>query len=204
MAKGSKDPRVDRQQAFASRRPQAAVLSDQPLTADGDYLDSFGLAARLGPVYDLLRHKETRTPLAVAINGSWGSGKTSAMRWVHGLLERWNKLPAKARGKHKIVRPVWFYPWKYHSQDDVWRGLVAEVILKSINVEDASVGRVVTAAKQFGLFLGRSFIHALGSIKVKAPTVTRAVSLGLEIIGARRYTCRAQRAGGPPACPRRC
>ena len=153
---------------FAERKPELTILSDLALGAGEAHLDSFNLRTRVGPVYDILRHPDTRTPMAIAIYGDWGSGKTSAMWWLHELLKEWNKAAKKGDVK---VRPVWFYPWKYHTKDDVWRGLVAEVIIKSITVSDATVARVVTAAKQFGLFLGRSFLHALSSIKVNAAGV---------------------------------
>ena len=165
--------------AFAGRKPELTILSDLALGAGEAHMDSFNLRTRIGPVYDILRHRDTRTPMAIAIYGDWGSGKTSAMWWLHELLEEWNK--AAKTGDVK-VRPVWFYPWKYHTKDDVWRGLVAEVIIKSITAGDATVGRVVTAAKQFGLFLGRSFLHALSSIKVEGAGVEVAPGQAIDEI----------------------
>ena len=71
------------------------------------------------------------------------------------------------------IRPVWFYPWKYDNKEDVWRGLIDEVILNSIDVKGATIQTVKNAAKQFGLFglfLGRSFLHVLAGVKLKAKT----------------------------------
>lgn len=158
---------IDRDK-LALEPPRMTVLSDQPLAAGQAHLDSLALAVKLGPVYDILRHPGTQTPLAVAVYGDWGTGKTSAMRWLEGLLNEWNEHGEHgSQGEHgKIVRPVWFYPWKYHNKDDVWRGLIAEVILASVSVRGATLGRVKKAVKQFGLFLGRSFLHALSTIKL--------------------------------------
>ena len=165
MSKSPKTLEEIEHDELAFEPPRMTVLSDRPLRADDSHLDSLGLAIKLGPIYDILRHTETRTPLAVAIYGDWGSGKTSAMKWLEGLLHRWNSDRSKHGPKDeplgKVVRPVWFYPWKYHSKDDVWRGLIAEVILASIAIRGASKGRVLKALKQFGGFLGRSFLRVL-------------------------------------------
>jgi hypothetical protein len=157
---------------FVQSDPKLTVLTDhalRPEEVSGVFEhDPFNFRYKLGPVYDILRykdprdgeHQDSRTPMAILISGGWGTGKTSAMRWLDALLRRWNGL-----GKGLRVHPVWFYPWKYDKKDDVWRGLVSEVIIASIKVENATWPRVKNAAKQFGLFLGRSFIHALASVK---------------------------------------
>ena len=130
--------------------------------------DPFKFQYKLGPVYDILRYRnpkdaqDRRTPMAILISGGWGTGKTSAMRWLDGLLKHWNQT-----GNGMKVHPVWFYPWKYEKKEDVWRGLVSEVIIASIKVEDITWQRAKNAAKQFGLFLGKSFLHTLASVKFK-------------------------------------
>src|SRR5690606_8577689 len=115
---------IDRDK-LALEPPRMTVLSDQPLRSADAHLDALTLAVKLGPVYDILRHPDTRTPLAIAVYGDWGTGKTSAMRWLEGLLLEWNEHGEHGKGgsRGKVVRPVWFYPWKYHDKDDVWRGL---------------------------------------------------------------------------------
>lgn len=168
MADQSKTAEERIRDQLALAPPRMTVLSDRPLRAADAHRDSLGLAVKLGPVYDILRHPDTRTPLAIAIYGDWGSGKTSAMKWLEGLLREWNE-----HGEHgddqehgKLVRPVWFYPWKYDDKNDVWRGLIAEVILASLDVREASMGRVKKALKEFGAFLGRSFLHVLRRMKL--------------------------------------
>ena len=61
---------------------------------------------------------------------------------------------------------MWFFPWKYHSREDVWRGLISEVIIHSLKIENADVSRAIKAAKQFGMFLGRSFLQVLSGAEV--------------------------------------
>ncbi len=148
--------------------PQITILSDHPLKPEQVERDCFALRYHVGPIYDIVRHPDTQLPMAIAIYGTWGTGKTSAMKWLHGLLNDWNKLDKVKKGNGVKVQPVWFYPWKYHSKEDVWRGLIAEVVIESIKIKNADIKTVTKAAKQFGIFLGRSFIHALSSLKLKA------------------------------------
>jgi len=153
-------------QKLASIPPVLPVISDHPLEKETAGQDKFDLCYRLGPIFDIIRHPKTAMPTTIAIYGDWGVGKTSAMKWLDALIGEWNKSKENA-GKTK-VHTIWFYPWKYHDKEDVWRGLISEVILASINVEGADLPRVEKAAKQFGLFLGRSFLHVLGAINEKA------------------------------------
>ncbi len=155
--------------------PLITAMNDQPLPEDAHEQDGFRLAYRMGPVYDIIRHPRTRPPLAVAVYGSWGAGKTTAMRWLQGLLEDWTKSGNPTTGLDKVkIRCIWFDPWKYQTKEEVWRGLIAEVILACIDVEDASVTTVVNAARRFGVFLGKSFVHVLASMKLKARTPAAA------------------------------
>ncbi len=172
---------------FVKSTPELTVLTDGALRRDEVSQvfehDPFNFRYKLGPVYDILRYKDPpdkaeqdgRTPMAILISGGWGTGKTSAMQWLDCLLRQWNQT-----GNGIRVHPVWFYPWKYDKKEDVWRGLVSEVILASIKVENATWPRVKNAAKQFGLFLGKSFIHALASIKFTGKASAGAVEASAE------------------------
>jgi hypothetical protein len=159
----------------ATRQPEMTILSDHPILRDSkeEHKDSareddaFELESRLGAVYDIIRHRNTRAPLAVGIFGDWGTGKSSAMRWLSDRLKMWSETGVD-RGGHCSCRTVWFEPWKYQSRDDVWRGLISEVIISSIDPAQASIAAVVNATKKFGGFLGRSFIQVVSSIKLKA------------------------------------
>ncbi|MFI4911408.1 MAG: P-loop NTPase fold protein [Sedimentisphaeraceae bacterium JB056] len=151
---------------LAQTEPILPVISDHPLNRQKAFNDRFDLCLKLGPVFDIIRHPETQTPTSIAIYGEWGTGKTSSMEWLEGLINEWNN---NGTTSDKItVRTVWFYPWKYYDKNDVWRGLIAEVILKGLEVKGANIERVAKAAKQFGLFLGKGFLHTLAAIKLKA------------------------------------
>jgi Leucine-rich repeat (LRR) protein len=168
MAKaGKRDDRQSEYKKFATREPELTVLTDHALRPEQTYRDSFNMRYRLGPVFDIVRYPGTRTPMAIAVYGDWGAGKTTAMKWLHGLIDEWNRS-GKAKRKIKI-RPVWFYPWKYHSQEDVWRGLVGEVILNSIDVKTASAKTVTEAFKMLGTFVGKSVINLVSAVKIGVP-----------------------------------
>ena len=66
--------------------------------------------------------------MAIAIYGDWGTGKTSAMRWLAKQLELWNTNGEPRKHEHPKVYAVWFDPREYRSREDVWRGLTAEIL----------------------------------------------------------------------------
>ena len=116
-----------------TKEPKITVLSDNPVSLADMKSDIFNFRYHLGPVYDIIRHEKTQMPLTIGINGKWGTGKTTAMQWLFDALEKW-KQSDESKGKVK-TRNVWFYPWKYHNKEDVWKGLIAEVIIKLLKVE---------------------------------------------------------------------
>ena len=72
--------------------------------------DLFSLDLRLAPLFDLLRNKASGLPLALALEGKPGSGKTYALHWVESQIEKWNSLSKKAREGHPKITPLWFCP----------------------------------------------------------------------------------------------
>lgn len=161
------------------------ILSDHPSQSSTD--DFLRMESRLAVVLDILRHRHTRCPITIAIYGDWGTGKTSAMHWLERNLDEWNKLDLEKRAKHPRVYPVWFDPWRYHSREEVWRGIIAEVILSLFRVghldrQNFRV-RITEAAKKFGAFLGKSFLHALShtELTVKAEAGAPGTQAGTEV-----------------------
>jgi len=179
MRRKSPDKRKARYEKLILGPPGITAVSDHALAHEEYYLDTFDLTYRLGPVLDIIRHPKTRTPMCIAVYGGWGTGKTSAMKWLHGLLEDSNKSGA-SEAKMR-VKPVWFYPWKYRSKEDVWRGLISEVIINSIDVSKANRVTIANAAKQFGMFLGRGFVHVMAGLTLKAKSPTGAGEAELDL-----------------------
>jgi hypothetical protein len=161
---------------FAARQPGLTVLTDHALRPEQGYLDNFNLRYRLGPVYDILRYPETRTPMAIAVYGDWGTGKTTAMKWLHGLIDQWN---TSGKAEKKInIRPVWFYPWKYDKKEDVWRGLIAAVIINAIymrNPEDKKVTlssrKILNGLKLLGSFGVNAVVDLASAAELQVPGV---------------------------------
>ena len=146
--------------------PEFTVLSDNPVSLKDIKKDIFNFGYHLGPIYDIIRDPNTKMPLTIGINGKWGTGKTTAMKWLYDALELWNKSP-KSKGKVK-TRNVWFYPWKYHQKEDVWKGLIAEVILNATNLENASYKTVLKAVKLLSAFVGKSALDILSASEFEA------------------------------------
>lgn len=91
-------------------------MSEQPLYLDDEPIEDeakmqFGFDKLADRLATFIADKRTITPFAVAINGDWGSGKTSLLKVTRKKLERILKTPdSNTIAKHKIV---WFNPWEY-------------------------------------------------------------------------------------------
>ncbi|MBL4691992.1 MAG: hypothetical protein JKY92_01520, partial [Magnetovibrio sp.] len=93
---------------------------------------------------------------------------TSAMRWVQGCFDDWNE---KGKAEDKItVHTVWFAPWKYQNREDVWRGLIAEVMIACMEQTD-DVG-FLEEAKDLSVYLGKSLGAVISSLKIKVKGTT--------------------------------
>ena len=156
-AKEQNDPGDMTFDQFVKRPPELTILTDHPLTAAEAFdADAFNFHYKLGPVFDILRHPGTKAPMAILISGGWGTGKTSAMKWLQGLLDAWNKAGPTGRTK---VQPVWFYPWKYDNKEDVRGGLIAEVIINAVYIRNPENKKITISSKKIltGLKLLGSF-----------------------------------------------
>jgi len=109
-------------------KQSAPLLSDR--AADRDLLD---FSPYTGTLLDIIRDPATEGPLVIGLFGTWGSGKTSLMKFVQDELQR---DPARK------FRLAWFDAWKYEKEDALWRALLLRVI---DNLRDRSnEGRDVT------------------------------------------------------------
>lgn len=111
------------------------VMHDAPLTgakrADFHFDDFAATFARL------VASPNTETPLAIGINGAWGSGKTSLLLRVKDMLDN----PLDDKGQHRFAedeenkfrqcKTVWFDAWKYNDEDELLVALV-RVILQAM------------------------------------------------------------------------
>lgn len=105
-------------------RPLAGVSNDSP--SDTDLL---GVVEDVAMLAELIAANETRPPLAIALIGDWGAGKSSVMLQMEKHVE---VVAAKARSNPGVsawaetVRQVRFNAWHY-SGDQLWSGLVSHL-----------------------------------------------------------------------------
>jgi hypothetical protein len=89
------------------------VIADKPLEPGEP--DALGLNKIAAGLSFFLRNQKTKPPLAIAINGRWGSGKTSLMNLLKSNLEDW--------GAH----PVWFNAWHHQNEEQMLAALLQAV-----------------------------------------------------------------------------
>lgn len=101
-------------------RPLAGIRSDAPSSED-----MLRAASDAETLADLIAATETAAPLAIALIGDWGSGKSSLMlqiqQRIDALAEMSQNDPANSMFAAN-VRQVRFNAWDY-SDDDVWVGI---------------------------------------------------------------------------------
>ena len=108
----------------AMGRPLPGVRSDSPSAKD-----LLGIHKDVETLADLIAAVNTRPPLAIALIGDWGAGKSSVMLQ---MKDRIDLLAEKSRNNPglsaftAVVRQVRFNAWHY-SDDNVWVGLVSHL-----------------------------------------------------------------------------
>lgn len=118
------------------------LFTDNPTASVAE--DKFGFALFADKLKDLILETE-RLPFCVGIFGAWGSGKTSFMNMLQGLINE----HAKGQANDKI-KTIWFNPWKYDKKEDLWNALI-QTILNAI-IEEQSVGpEIKEKAKKLAL-----------------------------------------------------
>ena len=94
------------------------IFSDSPI----DNAKHFNFDDYVETIHNIIVYSEISTPLSIAINGKWGSGKSSLMKT---LRKRLDNPSEKLEGRK--VRTVWFNAWKYSETDAMLASLVREI-----------------------------------------------------------------------------
>jgi hypothetical protein len=94
------------------------AISDRPLEP-GDP-DALGLSAIAAGLAFFLRNDKTRPPLVLAINGRWGSGKSSLMNLLKKELQ------------DSGTCPVWFNAWHHQKESQLLAALLQAVRAQAI------------------------------------------------------------------------
>lgn len=90
----------------------ANSVSDEATTRD-----SLDFEPYVNALSEFLLHKKTQPPLTLAIEGEWGSGKSSFMLQLQKHLEK----------KSPRDRIVCFNPWRYEKQDELWAAFALQL-----------------------------------------------------------------------------
>jgi hypothetical protein len=78
--------------------------------------DSLGFEPYVQAIADFLTHKSTEPPVTLSIEGQWGSGKSSFMYQLEGLLKK----------KGGLI--VTFNAWRHDKEDALWAAFALEFI----------------------------------------------------------------------------
>ena len=126
-------------------RPLAGVRSDAP-SAD----DLIGATSDVETLADLIAATETSPPLAIALIGDWGAGKSSVMLQIQRRIDVLAEMSRNNPGLSVFaanVRQVRFNAWDY-SDDQLWSGLVDHLFRALAADPDSSSGLPDPAAVQ--------------------------------------------------------
>jgi len=72
-------------------------------------------------IVSIIQESQIETPFTIAINGKWGSGKTSLMKTIK------NKLDGSYRTSPRKIKTVWFDAWKYTENNPLLAELAFEI-----------------------------------------------------------------------------
>jgi hypothetical protein len=87
------------------------LINDEPVDCDG-----LGRSRIIDKLAAALKNCET--PFVMAVNGGWGTGKTSILKCLEKTLKP---------GKSKKVRTLWFSPWKFQFEDSPAISLLQQI-----------------------------------------------------------------------------
>ncbi|BBL25608.1 P-loop NTPase fold protein [Comamonas terrigena] len=133
-----------------AKRRMSETLIASPMNDDawdGKAVDRLGFSEDAKAFARVVASKDVRPPLAIAVFGSWGSGKSFFMRLVHDHVaelakgDYYTKAPEGASGSfHSRIVQVRFNAWHY-SETNLWASLVDHLFTQLGSVVDVDGGR---------------------------------------------------------------
>jgi len=94
------------------------MFDDSP-TENAQY---FNFKSYVEGIYNIIVNPDNKTPFSIALNGKWGSGKTSLMLTLRKRLEK-----SSNEKSIRKIKTVWFNAWKYSETDSMLASLVLEI-----------------------------------------------------------------------------
>jgi KAP family P-loop domain len=86
--------------------------------------DQLGFGPYVESVAAFLTHKDTKPPLAISVEGGWGSGKSSFMLLLQKAI-----ISAYEKNGYK-PKTVWFNAWRFDKDEAVWAAFALAVTEK--------------------------------------------------------------------------
>ena len=102
----------------AEETVEKVLVSDRPLEPTD--LDVLGLKTIAQGLSRFLRNERTQPPLTIAINGEWGTGKSSLMNLLRRDLESYG------------FRPVWFNAWHHQKEEHLLAALLQTIRIDAL------------------------------------------------------------------------
>lgn len=113
------------------------LISDNPKRSldEGGTEDIFSFSAFVDTFKGIVTNKNNQTPFTIAIDGKWGTGKTSMMEMTRAALDKERDEFSKFKDKDKIefakqkriCKTFWFNAWKYSSEEHILAALLLEM-----------------------------------------------------------------------------
>lgn len=143
------------------------IHNDQPK----DDAHHFNFSIYSEKLAKIILSTKNEPPFTIAINGGWGTGKTSLMKAIKENLENSNK---NYQEKQRKVIPVWFDAWKYCESDSILSALSLE-IHDSVKENHSSLtkGRINRCKQKMHYFIHR---HEIDNALIIDDTLKFALS----------------------------
>jgi hypothetical protein len=125
------------------------IFDDEPYTLLEDGPDYLSVRTRLDTLVNSLRRRREKTPISIGLFGPYGSGKSSALRYLINKLRPDN---------HCIT----LHPWRYDHNTDIRRHILADLIISDSRATDINALRE-SSRKLLDAFSGEV---SLGFIKL--------------------------------------
>lgn len=137
---------------------QVTSITDIPRDVTKNEVDQFGITSFEKGLVKFIEH--TNTPITIALQGEWGSGKTSLMNSLNNSL---------CKNNNCLYHSVWLNTWEHALMKDAESTLVAIIlqltkeVVKIANLDEAKSKKVLTKALNIGRGLGKSLAKNVGN-----------------------------------------
>jgi predicted KAP-like P-loop ATPase len=128
--------------------------SDSPLS--DPQLDRFRRLPFAERIANTLAQRRDPDSTVILINGRWGEGKTTLLRYAYGTLQKFDN-----------VVPVWFNPWRFSDETSLllsFFATIAGALDKSSKTKKEKVGDLI---RDYGAVVGEVAVEAYG-VKLSA------------------------------------